>query len=112
MKGARASAKRRSLAFRLVRALLATVACLYLLVAAAIWYGQTKILYHPRKILDVTPADLGLKFEAVRLPLNGDWLAGRWLTEPRSASDCAGRVHATRRPRFATACQHRLDRVA
>jgi uncharacterized protein len=65
-------------AFRVVRALLATVACLYLL-AAAIWYAQTKILYHPRKTLDVTPADLGLKFEPVRLALDGDRLAGWWL---------------------------------
>ena len=42
MKGARAGAKRRSLAFHLVRALLATVACLYLVVAAAIWSGRRK----------------------------------------------------------------------
>ena len=79
MKGVRASATRRSLAFRVVRALLVTVACLYLLVAAAIWYGQTTILYHPRKTLSVTPADLGLTFDAVRLPLNGDRLAGWWV---------------------------------
>ena len=79
MNGARASAKRRSLSFRLVRALLATVACLYVLVAAAIWFAQTRILYHPRKTLDVTPADLGLTFEPVRLALNGDQLAGWWV---------------------------------
>ena len=79
MKGVRASATRRSLAFRVVRALLATVVCLYLLVAAVIWYGQTTILYHPRKTLSVTPADLGLTFDAVRLPLNGDRLAGWWV---------------------------------
>jgi hypothetical protein len=52
-------------------ALLGIVACLYLLLGAAIWYAQTKILYHPRKTLDVTPAELGLKFEPVLLPLNG-----------------------------------------
>jgi fermentation-respiration switch protein FrsA (DUF1100 family) len=65
--------------FRVVRALLATVASLYLLVAVAVWYGQTRLVYHPRKNLDATPADLGLEFEAVRLPLNGDRLAGWWL---------------------------------
>jgi fermentation-respiration switch protein FrsA (DUF1100 family) len=79
MNGGRASAKRRSLAFRVVRALLATVASLYLLAAAVIWLAQTRILYHPRKTLDVTPADLGLKFEPVRLALNGDRLAGWWV---------------------------------
>jgi uncharacterized protein len=79
MNGVPASAKRRSLAFRVVRALLATVACLYLLVAVAVWYAQTKLLYHPRATLDVTPADLGLKFDAVQLPLNADRLAGWWV---------------------------------
>jgi len=87
MNGPRPSAKRQS-AFRAARALLATVACLYLLAAAAIWYGQTALLYHPEKTLDVTPADLGLKFEAVQLPLNGDRLAGWWVpsTIPHAAT--------------------------
>jgi fermentation-respiration switch protein FrsA (DUF1100 family) len=62
-----------------VRGLLLTVGCLYLLAAAAIWYAQTTVLYHPRKNLDVTPADLGLTFEPVRLTLNGDRLAGWWV---------------------------------
>jgi fermentation-respiration switch protein FrsA (DUF1100 family) len=78
MNGARASAKR-SPGVRVVRALLATVASLYLLASAAIWFAQTRILYHPRKTLDATPADLGLKFEPVRLALNGDQLAGWWM---------------------------------
>jgi uncharacterized protein len=78
MNGAPASATR-SPGVRVVRALVATIASLYLLVAAAIWFAQTRILYHPRKTLDATPADLGLKFEAVRLPLNGDQLAGWWV---------------------------------
>src|SRR5688572_1199852 len=79
MNGVPASAKRRSQAFRVVRALAATVAFLYLLMGAAIWYAQTKILYHPRATLDVTPADLGLTFEPVRVPLNSDRLAGWWV---------------------------------
>src|SRR4051812_33017997 len=51
------------LVVRVVRALLATVASLYLLVAVAVWYGQTRLVYHPRKNLDATPVDLGLEFE-------------------------------------------------
>jgi fermentation-respiration switch protein FrsA (DUF1100 family) len=78
MNGARASARSRSLASS-VRTVLATLACLYVLVVAAIWYAQTRILYHPRPSLDVTPADLGLTFEPVRLALNGDRLAGWWV---------------------------------
>jgi hypothetical protein len=75
MNGASAGAKR-SPGVRVVRALLATVASLYVLAAAAIWFAQTKLLYHPRKTLDATPADLGLQFEPVRLALHGD-LASR-----------------------------------
>jgi len=79
MIGARGNGERRPLLFRVVRALLATVACLYVGLAAAIWFAQTSILYHPRKTVDRTPADLGLKFEPVRLALNGDQLAGWWV---------------------------------
>jgi len=73
------SAKRRSPPLRVVRALLASVVVLYLLTATAIWWVQTRVLYHPRKTVDVTPADLGLRFDAVKLPLNGDVLAGWWV---------------------------------
>ena len=78
MNGARTSAKR-SRGVRVVRALLATVASLYLLASAVIWFAQTSILYHPEKTLGATPADLGLSFEPVRLALDGDQLAGWWV---------------------------------
>lgn len=80
--------KRRSLTFRIVRALLATAACLYLLAAATLWAVQTRIFYHPRKTVDVTPANFGLTFDPVRLPLNGDTLAGWWVPSkiPRAAT--------------------------
>lgn len=94
MDGARVSQKRRSPAFRIVRGLLATVACLYLLVSAALWMAQTRMLYHPRKTLDVTPVDLGLTFECVQLPLNGDRLAGaatiRFTPAPPPSHACPG----------------------
>jgi fermentation-respiration switch protein FrsA (DUF1100 family) len=72
-------AKVRWVALRLVRALLGTLACLYVLAAAAIWYAQTKVLYHPRRAIDVTPANFGLAFDSVTLPLSGDRLAGWWV---------------------------------
>ena len=65
--------------FRVARVLLATAACLYVLLSAAVWYAQARLLYHPRKTVDVTPADLGLAFEPVRLPLGADSLAGWWV---------------------------------
>jgi fermentation-respiration switch protein FrsA (DUF1100 family) len=69
----------RSLAFRLVRGSFAAIAGAYLLVVGAIWYGQAKIIFHPSRIVDVTPGDLGVKFDKVTLPLNGDQLAGWWV---------------------------------
>ena len=55
------------------------MASVYLLVAGVIWYAQAKILFHPSRIVDVTPGDLGLKFNNVTLPLKGDQFAGWWV---------------------------------
>jgi len=66
----------RSLAFRLARGLFVAMASVYLLVVGVSWYAQAKILFHPSRIVDVTPGDLGLKFNNVTLPLKGDQLAG------------------------------------
>jgi len=72
-------ATRRATAVRILRVLLLTLACLYVLAGAAIWFAQTTILYHPRRDIDVTPANFGLTFDAITLPLNGDRLAGWWV---------------------------------
>jgi hypothetical protein len=69
----------RSLAFRLIRGLFAAIAGAYLLIVGIIWYAQAKIIFHPSRIVDVTPGDLGVKFNNVTLPLKGDQLAGWWV---------------------------------
>src|SRR5260370_4567873 len=74
-----AAKKTRSLSFRIVRGLFAAIACAYLLMVGAIWYAQAKIIFHPSRTVDVTPGDLGVKFNNVTLPLNGDQLAGWWV---------------------------------
>jgi uncharacterized protein len=71
--------KTRSLAFRLVRALFAAIVGAYLLMVGAIWCAQAMIIFHPSRIVDVTPGDLGVKFDKVTLSLNGDQLAGWWV---------------------------------
>src|SRR6266849_4222342 len=76
--------KTRSLAFRLVRGLFAAIAGAYLLMVGAIWYAQAKIIFHPSRIVDVTPGDLGVKFNNVTLPLKGDQLAGWWVPSERT----------------------------
>jgi uncharacterized protein len=70
---------KRSFAFRLVQALFAGIAICYLLLTVAIWYAQTKILFHPNSLVDATPADSGVKFAEVMLPLKGDNLSGWWV---------------------------------
>jgi pimeloyl-ACP methyl ester carboxylesterase len=67
------------LAFRLVRALFAGIAICYFLLTGAIWYAQTKILYHPSSSVDATPGDSGEPFDNITLPLKGDQLAGWWV---------------------------------
>ena len=70
---------KRSFALRLVRGLFAGVTICYLLLSGAIWYAQTKILYHPSDNVDATPRDSGVPFDNVTLPLKGDQLAGWWV---------------------------------
>ncbi len=69
----------RPLAVRAARVLIAAIASAYVVAAAAIWYAQTTILFHPGATVDVTPADLGVTFDKVSLPLDGDRLAGWWI---------------------------------
>ncbi len=85
----------RSLAFRLIRGLFAAIAGAYLLMVGAIWYAQARIIFHPSRIVDVTPGDLGVKFDKVTLPLTGDQLAGWWvpLYLHGNAANVAANVH-------------------
>src|SRR5260370_33822603 len=85
----------RSLAFRLVRGLFAAIAGVYLLIVGAVWYGQAKIIFHPSKIVDVTPGDLGVKFDNVTLPLKGDQLAGWWVPSEDAQARTLFYLHGT-----------------
>jgi fermentation-respiration switch protein FrsA (DUF1100 family) len=69
----------RSLPFRLIRVLFTGLAIVYLLITGAIWYAQTKILYHPSSSVDGSPSDVGVPFDNVALPLGGDRLTGWWI---------------------------------
>src|SRR5436309_6903270 len=69
----------RSLTFRLVRGLLVAIAGAYLLMVGAIWYWQARAIFHPSRIVNTTPLNSGVKFDDVRLPLQGDQLAGWWV---------------------------------
>jgi pimeloyl-ACP methyl ester carboxylesterase len=69
----------RTLTFRLVRGLLLAIAGAYLLVVWAIWYWQAKVIFRPSRIVNTTPLNSGVRFDDVRLPLQGDQLAGWWV---------------------------------
>jgi len=70
---------KRSLAFRLIRGLLVAIATAYLLMTAAAWYAQTRIIFRPNPNVDLTPRELGAAYQDVTLPLNGDFVAGWWV---------------------------------
>lgn len=80
-----ATNKTRSLAVRVVRGFLAVITVGYLLIVAIVWYSQTKILYHPSRIVNTTPADFGVKFTEVMLALKGDSLSGWWVPSENPA---------------------------
>jgi len=69
----------RTLTFRLVRGLLVAIAGAYLLIVGAIWYWQANFIFLPSRIVDTTPLNSGVKFDDVRLPLQGDQIAGWWV---------------------------------
>jgi len=69
----------RPLALRLVYGFLVAIAGAYLLIVGAIWYWQAKFIFLPSRIVDTTPLNSGVKFDDVRLPLQGDQLAGWWV---------------------------------
>lgn len=100
------------LAFRLARGLLAAIVGVYLLIVGIVWYAQEKFIFHPSRIVDVTPGDLGVKFDNVTLPLGNDRLAGWWVPSEDSqaktllylhgnAANVAANVHHVLRLRSA-----------
>src|SRR5947208_15613044 len=80
--------KKRSLTFCLVRGFLVGVGGAYLLMVVAIWDWQARAIFHPSRIVDTTPLNSGVKFDDVRLPLQGDQLAGWWVPseDPRAGT--------------------------
>src|SRR5438045_1054864 len=70
---------RRSLMFRLVRGLIATLAAAYALIVVALWDWQASFIFQPSPVVQTTPSDLGVKFEKVTLPIGSGQVAGWWV---------------------------------
>jgi uncharacterized protein len=64
---------------RLLRRSLIAIAIAYLLVVGAIWYTQAKFIFVPSPTVDCTPADAGVPFTNVTLPIQGAQIAGWWV---------------------------------
>lgn len=78
----------RSLAFRLAYRLIAAIAAIYLLIVGALWYWQAAFIFRPSAIVDATPADAGVTFARIALPISGGQLTGWWVPadNPRTAT--------------------------
>jgi hypothetical protein len=87
--------RKRSLAFRVGRVIIAGIAGLYLVIVGAIWYTQARFIFHPSSIVDSTPADLGVRFENVRLPLGSGQLAGWWVPADSARSQTLLYLHGS-----------------
>jgi len=77
---------RRSLSLRITIGALGAIVAAYVVLSAALWYGQGRILFHPSRIVDSTPADFNVAFDPVVLPLGDDRLAGWWLPAGKPAA--------------------------
>jgi uncharacterized protein len=68
-------------------ALLAAVACAWLVLCLLYWQGSWQLLYHPRAAITRTPANAGITFEPIRFAATETGttqLTGWWLPSPDS----------------------------
>jgi fermentation-respiration switch protein FrsA (DUF1100 family) len=70
---------RAPLALRIMGRAFAVIAGSYLLIVLGIWYAQTRIIFHPTRVVDLTPGDLGMTFDKIMLPVADYRLAGWWV---------------------------------
>src|SRR6187431_1149638 len=70
---------RRSPTVRLIYGFIAAIAAAYILIVSALWYGQASFIFQPSPDVETTPADLGVKFEKVALPIGGGQVVGWWV---------------------------------
>ena len=76
---------------RIVAVLLITIACAYLTAGWYLWANQRALIFLPSPDVRQTPADVGLNYEEVRVPIPGSQstsLHGWWL----QSNDAAGRA--------------------
>lgn len=70
-------------------------AAVYLAVCLAVRLYQTRLIFFPSPHITTTPADLGLPYETVRLPIaeTGEWVQGWWIPSDRPHSLTVLQLH-------------------
>lgn len=51
----------------------------YIGACIAMWFGQNRLMFHPQKGLETTPASIGVPYQDVWIPLGEEQLHGWWL---------------------------------
>lgn len=72
-----------------------TIASLYGAACAGLWFGQTKIVFSPQRVITTTPAEFNAKYEDVLIPVTrADGTVenrhGWWMPNPDQAQDNGG----------------------
>ncbi|MDB9525729.1 alpha/beta hydrolase [Oscillatoria sp. CS-180] len=65
---------------RLVLTLFGLGAIAYVAFCLALWFGQTRLIFHPQPVPTMTPADVGLSYEDVWIEMNPGNLHGWWIS--------------------------------
>ncbi len=81
--------KRRRYAARIVSALLVVIAGAYVAACWYLWANQRELIFLPSRDVHQSPADVGLKYEEVRIPVPGSQptsLRGWWLQSGDTAA--------------------------
>lgn len=67
---------------RLLVGLVGFGAIAYIAFCLALWLGQTRLIFYPQPVSINTPADWGLTYEDVQIPVGKGHLHGWWLPHP------------------------------
>lgn len=85
---------RTSRAFRVAWLIVAVAALCYMAACAYLWRAQRQLIFIPEARIDLTPADVGLQFVEVAIPVaEGSTIAGWWLPSTDTPSAAVLYLH-------------------
>ncbi len=69
-----------------------TVVLFFASVTLYVAMAQAKYVYHPTRVIEATPADVGLQFEAISIPIEGGETIQAWFVPCGDGADSADRT--------------------